>query len=306
MASLRWLCVVVLLGAAAPLARGQAALEWKLSKGDSFYVETTSTFKQSLKVPGKEVEVRQEVEYTAVLKYTVQDKGPDNTLVLEQRVEGLRLGRPGTTHTVADDKLKGVALVLTLNPKRQVVKVEKSGDLIKALSGDDSTVRRALEKVLSEEALKRSAAELFAFLPGKDAKSWEREFQRPLGPLGSLSVRNQYTRKGKESAEGRTADRIEFTSSVTYRLPSKEEMKDSPFQVVASKPGKKDAPDGLKVEEAKGVIHFDADAGRLVAATTSLKLNGPLTIELNKILLESVVQQELTTKTRVLDRNPIK
>ena len=70
----RWQAVVLVIGALVVPAQAQAQvqLHWKLREGDKFYLETTGTAKQTMKVMG--TPIQQEVETTAVDSYKVVKK----------------------------------------------------------------------------------------------------------------------------------------------------------------------------------------------------------------------------------------
>ncbi len=297
---------LVLLGTASLPAYGQE-LKWKFNKGDTFYLETVSSFKQTMNIGKpttkegksafeKELEVKQDVEHTAVLSFTVKEKNADNSVVIEEKVLGMRVKKEGGT-SVPDDKIQGAVFRITLNPKGEVTNFEGYDELLKKVAGDDATTLKALQSVWSKESLEKSAQEAFAFLPEKpDLKTWEREFKAPRGPLGSMLIKNKYTREGRDKVEGKPVEKISFASTVTYKEPTALEAQGGPFRVNEGK---------LQVEDAKGAIQFDPVAGRLVACTQTLRLKGQLTLSLDGKKLDTQIAQEQTIKTRVLASNPL-
>ena len=87
--SRRFVVAVLLLGAGlAGTARAQTTLEWKLKKGDHFYLRNVTTTKQTLKAVNKEVP--QNAEQTIVLGFTVVDQVPEGFL-LKETVEELTI-----------------------------------------------------------------------------------------------------------------------------------------------------------------------------------------------------------------------
>src|SRR5205085_672374 len=103
------------------VAWGQAPVAWKFNKGDTFKYETVSNAKQSMKLlddkgkaDGKEV--KQDIEYTIVMSYTVLDAQPDGSAVLECKVDSMKFKNAGGP-LVADDKVQGASYKLTLNGK---------------------------------------------------------------------------------------------------------------------------------------------------------------------------------------------
>src|SRR5436190_23079821 len=68
-------------------AHAQVQMEWKLKEGDKFFLETVSMLKQQMRTQGKEM--KQDLELTTVFALTVEKKNPDNTAVLEQKIEAV-------------------------------------------------------------------------------------------------------------------------------------------------------------------------------------------------------------------------
>jgi hypothetical protein len=288
--------VFLVLGGLAAPAAGQVTLEWKFNKGDTFFLETVSTFKQTLTTQGKES--KQDFEMIAVLGFTVKEKNADNSVVLEQRVEGLsvKAGGAGAADEKVIKQMTGATFTVTLSPKMEVVKFEGYDELIKRLAGEDATVQQTIKAALTEESMKKSVREALAFVPGKPVEKgaqWDATFEESLGPLGSLTRKLQYTYVGPDKLEGKEAEKITFTGSVTYTPPKADAA--APFQVAKGK---------IEADGLKGTIFFDAAAGRLLASETQLRLKGDLTLTVGGQSFETKMQQDVTNKTRLLNQRP--
>jgi hypothetical protein len=285
---------LILTGLTLPLgAQPTQPLAWQLKPGDQFYLRTVSTTKQTMKTLGREV--RQEREETLVLGFKVESKGPDG-IVLTETIEGFS-SRTGKDPAVSDDRIKGASFVVTLSPKMEVLKLEGHDKLIDKLAGDDLNVRKTLQLVLSEEALKRSVREALAFLPDRPVKeneTWERSIDAPLGPLGSLRMTNTYKLEGKEDVGGKKVEKITYTTALDYK-PGKPE-KELPYHVVTG---------DLKAEDAKGTVHFDAAAGRLVQSESKVSLKGKLILSVTGTNVDAELEQAQTTKVTLLNENPL-
>jgi hypothetical protein len=281
-------------------AHAQVQMEWKLKEGDKFFLETVSNLKQQMRTQGKEM--KQDQDLTTVFALSVEKKNPDNTAVLEEKIETLIVKNAGGLAAGTDEKfnqqLLGTAFKVTLNPRGEVVKFEGYDDLVKKLAGDDPTARKAVQSVTPEDQFKVSVSEAFGFLPDKPVKtgdSWERETTRSLGPLGSFVSKRKYTYEGSEMVEGKPLEKITFTAATTYNAPKAGEASAFPFQVEKA---------DLKVEDVKGTFLFDAAAGRLVRSEMGLKLKGTVVIKVMGTNLETEAVEEQTVKMRVLDKNP--
>jgi hypothetical protein len=292
--SCRFVVAVVLLGALAGAARAQAPLEWKLRKGDHFYLRNVTTTKQTLKALGKELP--QNTEQTIVLGFSVEDQVAEG-LVLKQTIEDLTI-KPEKGEPVRDDKVVGASFILTVSPKWEILKFEGYDKLIDKLAGDDAAVRQALQATVQEDALKKSVREALAFLPDrpvKDGETWERSIEQPLGAFGTLRETRTYKLAGKEDVGGKKLDKITFTTAVDFKPGKKVET--LPFYVLSGR---------MESKEAKGTIHFDAAAGRLVQGKSDQKLVGTMVLLSADTKIDAVIEQEQITVVTMLNEKPAK
>jgi hypothetical protein len=285
--------VLVLVGLALP-ARAQAPFDWKLKKGDRFYLRNVTSTKQTLKALGKEV--AQNSEQTIVLGFTVEDQTPEG-LVLKETVEEVTV-KPEKGEAVSDDKITGATFLITLSPKGEILKFDGYEKFLDKLSGDDVTVRQALQAMLSEDALKKSVREAMAFLPDrpiKDGETWERSVESPLGALGTLRETRTYKLDGKDDVGGKKVDKITFTSALDFKAGKP--VQTLPYHVVSGE---------VKAEEAKGTVHFDGAAGRLVQIESHMKLRGRMVLSSSGANVDAEIQQEQTSKVALLNEKPAK
>ncbi len=310
---------LLLLGLALP-APAQVELTWKWKEGDKFYAQVVTAVKQTLVVEGprgdgapgaardagNDREVRQEYEQTALLSYTVKKANKDGSAELVQRVEGLTVKGPdaakvdtqlGPRERLADG---GAELTLHVGPRGEVTKVEGADKLLERLAGNDSGARRALEEALSPDALKKAASQALGFLPKDKVKAgdnWDRKAELSLGALGRLKVEHRYTYPGKGEGGDKGLERIAFTTAVTGFEPNKGGSSALPFQVTEG---------NFKSADGKGSALFDAEKGRLVRATSSLRLDGTLTIKNVATTYRTRLEQEQTSTITVMDKPPAK
>jgi len=164
-----WLGAVLTLGVLSVPAHGQATLEWKFKPGETFFLETVSTFKQTMQTPGKTF--KQDLEQTTVFEINVKDVNPDKSVVLEEKVAGIQFKNAAAGAGGPEEKfgqqLQGATFTLTLGPDGKPAKLEGYADVVKKIAGTDEQAKKAVEAILTEDSLKRTAAEAFSFLPGK-------------------------------------------------------------------------------------------------------------------------------------------
>jgi hypothetical protein len=297
-----WIGVLCAFAIVTPAARAQVQLEWKLKEGDRFYLEVESTFKQTLEVAGKDTsnKIEQNLTKTIVLQFYVEKKNTDGSYLIKETVEGMKVQGAGGPE-VKDEKIQGASFTLTLDLKGEVVKVEDYDQVVKKLSADDPKVAKIVKALVSEDLLKKSAKELFSFLPNKQVKEGDepwgkgKKIPMPLGPFGSYDLTNTYKYEGKGKDKQKDFEKITFTTTAEYSPPKDDAGLE--FKVTKGE---------LKIENAKGTIYFDAAAGRLVSYEMSLELTGSLTLTNNGVPLETKIkEQKQSIKAALTLDNPL-
>jgi hypothetical protein len=296
-----WLGAVLALGVLTVPAHGQATLEWKFKPGETFFLEEVRAQKQTMSTPGKTF--KQDLEQTTVFEITVKDVNPDKSVVLEQKVAGIQFKNAagGGAEEKFIQQLQGAAFSLTLGPDGKPGELKGYDDVVKKIAGTDEQARKAVESILTKEALTRLAVEAFAFLPGKavkDGDTWEQEFKSSLGPLGGFEVKRKYKYDGKETVEGKEYDKVTFTSATTYVPPKADDAKASAFLFTVSKAD-------LKANNVAGYYYFAAGDGRLFRGEENLELTGTATLVISNQPVDTGVEQKQSVKLRVLDKNPL-
>ncbi|MBI1918841.1 MAG: hypothetical protein HYS12_29470 [Planctomycetes bacterium] len=320
------LCGALLLTAAfASPAHGQVGLAWKWTKDGEFYVRTETKVKQTLviedprnDVPAPRVrntsndrEVRQGFSHIAYLHYQVLDVHEDGSAKLRQQVvKELRVAKdpfdkkeddpPKNDDLLGPQGNKpGAKLILHVKPSGEVTKVEGQNELLTLLAGSDTGKRQAIQEALSEESLKKTLSESLGFLPVAKVKpgaTWKRTAELNLGPLGRARVEHDYAYEGKGEGEDKNLDRIVRTTRLVrfkgFDKPALSfRVSEGHFTVAEGK---------------KGTFFFDAEKGRLVRASTEMKLEGKLTILNATTTYRIRLVQKQSTSTTVMDKLPAK
>jgi hypothetical protein len=275
------------------LAADAVKLEMKFKEGDKFYVETVSNTKQVMDFMGTKNE--SESDSTQVTSFKVLKSDKDG-VVIEQKIESIKNknsgGLPGADKIM--DALKGATFKLTLNTKGEVTKIEGYDEFMKKLSADNELAGKMLKSFMSEETIKATAGESFAFLPPKGVSkgdTWKRSQAVPLGPLGSLKGETTYTYKGP----GKDGEEISFDQSLEY-APPKEGDDSLPFKITKGE---------MKADKASGSMTFDASKGRLVKTEQVTKMKGSLEFEVAGNTTTLTMEMTQTAKSRILDKSPL-
>jgi hypothetical protein len=310
--------VLMLAGLSGP-SHGQVKLEWKLKKGDRFFVETVTTKTGTLTVGDKKTAL--ESVNTIVAAFTVLDKTADGYLV-EEEIQLVR-DKPTTGITSlakavlkarlepyfepkTKKPMKGAVFTIVLRPNGAVqlsgydkVTRRLAGELEAPTGGSsrspDPTTLKAVRELMPEESWKGFVEDIFSVVPtGPVAKgnTWTRSTKVGLGALGSFASRFHYTFKEKN----RDGGEIDVKAEMKYSAPANPST-DLPFKITAGE---------IKSESAGGSTVFDPDTGRLVRSTMTIHFKGTLTLEAGGIKSTLQVDQRQTAVSRVLDHNPIK
>jgi len=289
---------ILLLGCTALPAQAQVDIRWKFKEGEKFYLETVTDSKQALVIAGKEVRV--DVKQTQVAGLLIKKKNSDGSVVIEHKLESIKMeGGPLVQGIAAQvQKLAGSVVTFTLSPTLQASRVEGFKEMMEKLIGEDPTAKQ-VASLISEDSFKQQLEMVFSFVPDKPVRvgdKWERKATISLGPLGGFNTQNSYQYDGKETVNGKPADKITGAMTLTYVPPKEEAIGAFPIRITKG---------DLKGETPRGSYWFDAAAGKLVRQQATLKVSGTLTGTVMGMNFDVTLDQSETTTVRLLDKNPI-
>src|SRR5713101_1410508 len=251
-----WRAAVLVIGALAVPAQAQVQLQWKLNEGDRFYLESTGTTKQTMKIMG--TPIQQEFDTTTVDSYKVVKKTADE-IVLEKRVEAMKVKATGQGAEAADQiaqRVKGAVFTVTLDPRTNTVtKVEGVAEFVKKVFADNPIMQQTLSATLNDNSLRDEQQNiLLGFLSDKPVHKgdkWARKSKIPLGPIGGFSSEGEFTYQGKSPLNNNEFDKIDATWTLTYAPPK--EKGGLPFEITKG---------DFKATTAKGTYYFDSGNGK--------------------------------------------
>jgi hypothetical protein len=289
---------VFLAGVAAP-ATGAVKLQWQLKPGDIFFVDEKTVQKQTMKFMGSTI--KQDLSHTRVTRFTVLEKTAKG-LVLEQTISKVRIDRTGGTGQT-DAKLlrglEGARFKVTLDPDLHVSRFEGYEEFIKKFQKEEA-VARMIRLLMPEVMFSQAAENVFAVVPNRAVDKgarWSRQAVRPLGPLGQLKLEETYTFQGPARGEGKDVVQIDMAlAQSTYQPPAKADILE--FRIV-----KGDL--GADKKNSSRTIYFNPATGRLIRSVGSVQLSGRLTIAAMGQTLKMEIEQDESTMTRLLDKNPL-
>ena len=294
-------------------AQEKSTLKWKFEKDKSFFQKMTTTTKQNMKVGDNEV--KQDQSQTFYFSWTPVKQDGD-TWELKQRIEGVTMSIDIGGNKISYDStkdtgeaanplseffkaLKGSEFVITLNTKdNKVTKIAGRDEFIRKMVVSNPQMQSLLDKILNEQALKDMAEPTFGAIPGYevtkgDAKSgtWKRSSTFDLGPIGKYENTYTYTYEGKDKA----LDKIKVDLNLVYKA-GESTAGGLPFKITSA---------DLKSKAAGGSILFDPAKGRVEKSSTSLTVDGTLTIEIGGQSTKVALAQTQETVVDTLDANPL-
>ena len=245
-----------------------------------------------------DLDLGQNVQYALVSRFRVKKKHDDGGMVVEQKVESVRLSNAdaalqGRLNELLQ-KTKGATFTMTLNARREVTKFEGGPEAIKVFAGANPLGGSSflLWSFLDRDGWKELAQLSFFQPPGSPRRGerWDRDMTHSWGPLGNWSgkVHFQYTGKRAE------LDRFDYSLDLVYKPPRK--GGGLPFEIGKSQ---------FRIQTARGVIAYQSSRGRVAAAEERFHVRGLLAVSF--LGVESAVQMDEMQlfQLRILDRNPL-
>lgn len=261
--------VAFLLAAPAPPV---SSFRWSLKEGDIFRYKVSTNTEQKMNVQGADVEQTQQMFFT--YRYKVLHANKDGSVSVEQLVEDfggvISIGGQKTTLDFAN-AIRGAKFAFTLT----------SNGTVKDFAGLPAFIERVpeqqremLKMMLTEESLQQGVSDLFAIVPPKREvaeKTWVRTSTYPMGPIGTCTTKNTYKLAGKAKKDGKEYDKVQWVPEVRFSPPAPGQGGALPFTIKSL---------DLKCDDGPGSLLFDRKSGRVIESEATMKLKGPMTIEI--------------------------
>jgi hypothetical protein len=245
-----------------------------------------------------EMDLGQNVQYALVSRFRVKNKRDDGGMVVEQKVESVRLSNADPALQVRLNELlqktKGASFTMTLNARHEVTKFEGGPEAIKVFAdanplGGPSFL---LWSFLDRDGWKELAQLSFFQPPGSPQRGerWDRAMTHSWGPLGNWSGKVHFQFTGKQAG----LDRFDYLLDLAYKAPVK--GGGLPFEIGKSQ---------FRIQTARGAIAYQPNRGRIAAAEERFHVRGLLAVSF--LGVESAVQMDEMQlfQLRILDSNPL-
>ena len=271
------------------IASGPLILEWKLKQGDVFFQELKVVQKPTYSILG--VFFNSSLQYTVLSRFTVEKAGPEG-LQVKQKVEAAQLVQADalTQGILAPAvlKLPGTTFTIHLNPRMEVTKFiagAKPFEMANLLGGQGLQ----LASLLDQDGWKE-LAELTFFQPNRALErnaKWSRKMTHNWGALGSWAGQIHYVYNGKEKG----IHKVAYGLDMVYKAPKGGGM--LPINNAAFKP-----------HIAGGLIHFDAERGKVLEAQERFHVRGRLTLNLLGQNSPVEIDEDQLFYIRIWERDP--
>jgi hypothetical protein len=275
------------------VAEGPAAV-WR--EGDQFYQEVVVG-----RVSGYHVldnDLRQNVQYAFVSRFTVGKRVPAGGLAVRQKVAAVRLANADPALQARLNTLlqgtRGATFTMTLDPREGVTGFKGDKEAVRVFAGADALGNPSflLWSFLDQDGWKELAQVTFFQPEGppRAGAKWSRKVLHSWGPLGSWAGQATYAYAAHKAG----LDRYQYRLDLAYRPPRKGDDT-LPFQV-----GKAD----FRVPAAGGTIAYDAGRRRVAAAEERFHVRGVLAVSVLDLTAPVEMEEVQVFQVRILDRNP--
>lgn len=285
---------------------------WKFEpfnkKGNVLYQKQFTKTTQKMKVMGQEVVQTQ--EQTFLIEWTAQDPDKDNNFVVSQKIKGVDMKITIGGNTIAYDtrsttkqknpmtdffeQLTKQDLKFTIkNDLSEVKSIEGRDAFIKGLSDINPQMQQLLKAILSEKALTKMAEPTWYAFPPKGevpaSKTWKRESDLDLGPIGKYKTDFEFTAKGPDGNN----EKIDIKTKLTYSAPT--DKAGLPFIIQEAK---------LSADDGTGTAIFNPAKGRFESTELKMTLKGTLVIEVGSQKTTVELNQEQTSRSDTYEAIP--
>ncbi|MFO0890905.1 MAG: DUF6263 family protein [Isosphaeraceae bacterium] len=275
--------------AAPETVQAQVKLEYKFREGQAQTYKSTVKTTQVLTLMGQEIPT--DATETIVSSQKVGAKRSDGTIPVEDKVESLavELALPMGIMISFDSKnpdnkvdnpqlaviadiyklISQVGYTVVLDAQNKVKAIEGAEKILEQADKLNDAAKQSIRSRLDAQQLKKQFQESHGNLPdvlARKGEPWERDETLDIGSGQTLSFHKKYEYVGEEKKDGAMLDKIAVkTTEVKYAM---DPNSPSPLKVIKSE---------LKVDSGDGVMLFDREAGRVVSASNSTRIRGPMT-----------------------------
>ena len=277
-------------------AFGQVTLVRKYNEGDSFTSKNTVKTDQKLTIAGQDGGTTSSTVVEVKMSVGKKDADGKLPLTVDTSILSSEIGLPGGIKIKFDGKNPDAKDDAAGNPIAELVrdKIKANAKLSMTVVLDKDSKAVDVQGIqpgseINPDDIKNEFAEQLKVFPNKPLKkgdTWEHETKLNLGQGQIFTLKRKYTYEGETSKSTVNATRkvhkiTAVDSAVTYS------SKDGPFKVTKSE---------LKVDESKNTILFDAEAGREIESSSTIRVSGKIGLSVNNMELDGDLDLTMSSK----------
>jgi hypothetical protein len=260
-----------------------------------FWQEVQVSQNSAFRMPGLEAPMTTSARYVIVSRLTVARKEADDSATIHQRIEAARLEESDeVTRSVlapAVRDLVGRTCTLTLNPQREVVRIE--GEFSPPRTASLGGIGFVQAGLIDRDGWKELHQATF-FQPNRvvrPGERWTRETTHSWGALGDWNGRTHYLYAGARGPQHRVDYRYELVHA-----PSARALTTSPVPIAQAV---------FRHQPSGGTIWFDTERGRVVAVEERFHVRGLISLSILGQNLPVEMEEVQSFRVSVHDREPV-
>ena len=298
--------------AAVAQAEEPVKFRYKMNKDEKLIYETLSSLDQTQTVNG--MDFKNEIKNREVSVHTLLEVGEDGNF--KEQAQNKRLvtsmkistfgqykfdskssdnetgSRLGGALTPLFETLSGSFSTFVQSPRGTVLKVEGFSELLADVLKDNPLAAQFASGA-SDKGMIANYNQLVIHFPEKAIKpgdTWKDPFEMDLPNVGKIKSETTYRYVGAGKVNGRKT--AKFTSTTEISVD------------VDIKMGQADVTGSISSTESSGTIHFDLEKGRIVSLTSTMKMEGDLTVDVNGMTINVTQSQTQKLTKKLLEKLP--
>ncbi len=277
-----------------PPRQNKPGLVWSLPPQSVFWQEVQVSQNSAFRMPGLESPMTTSARYVIVSRLTVAKEEADDSATIHQRIEAARLEeaddvtRSVLAPTVRD--LVGRTYTLTLNPQREVVRID--GEFSPPRTASLGGIGFVQVGLIDRDGWKELHQATF-FQPNRVVRPgdrWTRDTTHSWGALGDWNGKTHYVYTGNRGQRHRVDYRYELVHA-----PSARTITTSPVPIDQAV---------FRHQPSGGTIWFDGERGRVVAVEERFHVRGLISLSILGQNLPVQMEEVQTFRLTVHDREP--
>ena len=298
--------------AAVAQAEEPVKFRYKMNQDEKLIYETLSSVDQTQTVNGEDF--KNEIKSREVFVHTLVEVGEDGHFKVQSEnkriVLSMKIGLSnqykfdskssdnetgsalGGELTPLYETLSGAFNTFVQSPRGKILNVEDLSELLAEVVKDKPLAARFASEY-TEKGMIASYNLLAIHFPEKAIKpgdTWKEPFEMDLPNVGKIKGETTYQYEGAGKVNGRKTAKFTSTTEISIDLDIKI--------------GLADVTGSISSTESSGTIHFDPEKGRIVSLTSTIKMEGNLTVEAGGKTYNVTQNQTQKLTKKLLDKLP--